>query len=217
MKEVIRILSFDPGATKMGWSLCTYNVKTGKFIVHKTGTIIGDVLLNKYKEYEVIYDKAYLRLIAIREEISKMAYLRPDYVTCEDFFYQHGLHTAYASLALCVHMIKDAIKSSLSLPVILIPARRVKWVLSGSGSSTKDGISEAIKNSADISIMTIQDELKNKEDIITGTTKTSILDDMSEHECDAIAIAYTFAKDIFISLDKTMLYTNNKNKEISSE
>lgn len=216
MKEVVRILAFDPGTTKMGWSLCTYNVKTGKFVVHKTGTIVGDTLLNKYKEYRVIYDKAYLRLIAIKEEVSKMTYLRPDYVTCEDFFYQRGLHTAYASLALCVHVIKDAIKNTLNLPVILIPARRVKWVLSGSGSSNKEGISDAIKNSTDISIMTIQDELKNKEDIVTGTTKTSILDNMTEHECDAIAIAYTFAKDIFISLDKTMLYTN-KNKESSDE
>jgi Holliday junction resolvasome RuvABC endonuclease subunit len=213
MKETIRILSFDPGATKMGWALSIYNVKTGKFTVQKSGEIVGDKLLSKIKEYEVIYDKSYLRLSAIKNEIMNLAYLRPDYVTCEDFFYQRGLHTAYASLAVCVFVIKDAIKESLNLPVLLIPARRAKWVLSGFGGSNKEAITESLEKNKDIYVTTIQDKINNKDDIITGVTKTSVLENMSEHECDAIAIGYTFAKDVFISLDKSMLYNNIKKKE----
>lgn len=204
-KDTIKVLSFDPGK-QLGWALCTYHVKTGVFTVTKTGTIDATKLFTKVKGLHVLYGKSHLEYELLKEALSNLTYLKPDFVACEDFYYQQGLHKAYASLAICVFIIKSEMKKLLGLPVTLIASRRAKMVVSGQGGATKDDIEQSISDNEDIFVSSLYEQISQNENIITDTNKSSVLDNMTQHERDAIGIGYTFVKDIFLSLDPSLIY-----------
>lgn len=203
MKEVIKILGYDPGLTTIAWVLCTYNTKTGILAISRTGEICGDKTILKVKEQQAIYPSSFLKLLQLEEEVKRLCTLKPDYVVCEDFFYQFGRHKAYAILALCIHQIRLATKESLGLPVTLIPTKRAKQLLAGSGGASKEDVQEAIRVSNDIVFETIHEQIKNAEDIVVNenTNRTINIDELSHHVCDAIAVIYAFIKESLLALE----------------
>jgi Holliday junction resolvasome RuvABC endonuclease subunit len=179
LKCTVKILSFDPGLTCTGWALTEYNTTTGKAFVSKRGKIEGKRALNKYKEKLVLFNKSYIQLTHLEEELFNLMRYKPDYVVTESAFWQPGRTAAYAALVLCIHTIERVIGTNLGLPVFKLAPQCIKRIVTDHGQASKITVQEAILLNPDI-------ELKE--------TKQNPIEKMVEHEADAIACAWAFIK-----------------------
>lgn len=184
IKQVIKILSFDPGLTCTGWALSEYNIKTGMFHTTKRGKIEGKKALTKNRELLALYTKRLVQLDVLGESARDLMRFNPDYVAIEAAFHQPGRTSAYEALILCIHEIEKVVKQELNLPVFKIAPRNVKRVAAHTGNAGKQTVQEAIIGNTCITI---------KE------TKQNPLEKMVEHEADAIAVGYAFATDVLLA------------------
>jgi Holliday junction resolvasome RuvABC endonuclease subunit len=203
-KDIIRVLSFDPGLYKMGYALSEYNLRTGKCKILEFDLILGDRIAKERKKYMLpIFAKQYTILCAIHDHSKEiMMRVKPDYVVSEGAF-AHLFIAAFISLKLVIDRIRQAAHKSLNINPYEMPPKEVKAVVF-EGTATKDDIYNAVNTHNDI---LIKDKVKYKE--------------ASEHEADAIAINYAFCKKfiplILQGIDPTAKKIKKKRKKILLE
>lgn len=185
---VSKILSFDPGTTVKGWAASTYDSSTGLFNVLKYGSLKPSQMAMKDKERVSIYGRRLITFELIECEVTKLIdNVKPDYMASEDVFLNHRNVQAFASLTLCLHSMA---KASMSRGMILhaIPPRSVKLIVANDGAADKHAIQLALINNPNISI---------------HENKQMRVEDMNEHEADAIGIGYAFAIAVLPTLETT--------------
>lgn len=176
----IRILSFDPAITKMGWAVSDYSTETDIDHVVKYGLIKGDVVIKEIKKTMMPeFSKQYTILTAYRDLLCMMIReFSPDYVVTEGAF-AHRFPRAYASLTLVIDRIRQAAHETLHCDIYQIPPTEIKSIVTGSGIASKDDIRASILGN---------------EKIVFKQSKQNPIAEASEHEFDAIGAGYSFAK-----------------------
>jgi Holliday junction resolvasome RuvABC endonuclease subunit len=174
-KLPVKILAFDPAAGNTGWALTSFAPVTRKLTVISTGIINGDKAMRALtKGMLPEFSKQYTVLQAIRITVSNLVKdSAPDAVVSEAPF-AHRFPAAFASLTLVVDRIRTASRLITGRDIAVYPPMEVKKAVTGKGSANKDAMKASV--------------LGHKK--IVFPQKKSI-EDLTEHEYDAIAVAYT--------------------------
>ena len=192
----VRILSFDPGTTNMGWALSEYDPMTGQFNVHSYGVFKSTKVAKKRKEEVECFGQRMIALRVVFEETSKlMQQYQPNFVVTEDTFFNPGTPQAHIALLLCIHAIEHMLYTTYhdqrlvhatAKKIYKLAPSTIKMILSGHGMSIKAKMMDALMSANEIQFVN-----KSKEEL-EGL--------LIEHEVDAIAVGYTFAKTELISI-----------------
>ena len=194
--HAVHILSFDPGTTNMGWALSEYNLDTGQFDVHHFGLFKSAKIAKKRKEDVECFGQRLISLRVVFEETSKLILqYQPHYVVTEDTFFNPGTPQAHIALLLCIHAVEHMMYTFYNEGKLVHHSSRklyklapstIKMITSGHGSSVKSKMLDAVLNEENIQFVN-----KSKEELETILT---------DHETDAIACGYAFAKTELIVL-----------------
>lgn len=197
--EPIRILSFDPGSTNMGWAISEYIVDTGDFLVLNYGIFKASKIAKKRKDEVLDFGQRLISLSVINEEVEKLLNShQPHYVVTEDAFFNPGTPQAYISLLLCIHTVEQTLyrtfrngklKHQSAKKLYKIAPSTIKMIISGKGSNFKQQVIDSIVNNEQITFKNVQ-----VDDV--GNPIVSLI----EHEADAVAGGFAFAKTNLIIL-----------------
>lgn len=177
-KNEIKILSFDPGSTTMGWSVSIYNKKTGNLTVKRFGTMEPKKVVSRVamREQTEKYGTRLMSLSYIKEQMIEILRIhQPHCIVAESAFFCSRFPNAFAALVQVVNVIDMVAMELMKVQVYKISPKLAKHAMTGKGTSGKLDMITAVKNSEHIKFQ----QRKN-------------LDDMTEHEADSIAIAYAF-------------------------
>ena len=170
------ILSFDPGLSFSGWAYSV--IENNIFSVQDCGLITPNKTVD-HKEHrgEVeLYGKRIITLSLLRGMIVElMNQFHPDVVVSEDAFFNPRRPGAYEALIQWILTVSFLLRDEYHLPLHRIPPKLVKKYISGIGTADKEGVRNAVAQHKDIMV---------QPDII--------VDNLVEHEGDAIAIGYTY-------------------------
>lgn len=181
MKDVFRIMSFDPGVTCCGWARSEFNRKTGQLNVIRRGKIEGQRSLMRNKDQLSIYGSRIIQLSQLEIEIQKIMKFSQDYVVCEDVYYDPRRPNAYASLLLATHVIEMNVMRYLNKPLIRMGAKTAKSIVTNNANADKE---------------TVQETILSHDKIIIKDTRSNPIELMSEHEADSILIGMAFCIDL---------------------
>lgn len=122
-----------------------------------------------------VYGRRIITLALLREMIRElMNRFAPDIVASEDAFFNPRRPGAYEALIQWILTVSFVLRDEYQRPLYRIPPKLVKKFISGVGTSDKEGVKKAILQHKDIKIPS---------DIH--------VEELMEHEGDAIAIGYT--------------------------
>lgn len=186
MLKNIRILSFDPGLSKAGWSIIDYKPDAGTLVVNQFGMLSANRLTTHRDLEEEVkrFGKQIIALNALRDMVASLfTEYQPDYVVAEDTFFNPITPSAYAALLQWLNTVALYLYREHQLPLYRISPRSVKLCSAGYGGSGKGNVQEAIIR---------LNNLKFKQ--------KKYLAGLTEHEADAIAVAYTFVIEMLPSL-----------------
>ena len=197
--EPIKILSFDPGQGNMGWAISEYTIENGDFHVLNYGVFKASKVAKKRKEEVLDFGQRLVSLSVICEEVEKLLLShQPHYVVTEDTFFNPGTPQAYVSLLLCIHTVERTLyrtffngklKHQTAKKLYKIAPSTIKMIISGKGSNFKQQVIDSIIENEQITFKNSQVD-ENGNPLIT----------LIEHEADAIAGGFTFAKTNLIIL-----------------
>ena len=169
------ILSFDPGLSFSGWAYS--DAEKDVFSVKDCRLITPNKTVD-HKEHrgEVeIYGKRIITLSLLRGMIRElMDKFKPDIVVSEDAFFNPRRPGAYEALIQWILTVSFLLRDEYHLPLYRIPPKLVKKYISGMGTADKEGVKRAVAQHKDIRL-----------------SPDIIIDNLMEHEGDAIAIGYT--------------------------
>lgn len=179
----VRILSFDPGTTCLGWAVSNFDTKTTKFQVVKFGNILPSTISKKLKSDCEQYTQQLISLEVI-ENLTKelITTYTPTYIVTEDAFFQPKRVNAFIALKFCIHTIARVSKN-FGMGIYKLAPCDIKKMMSGSGHANK---------------ITIQDAIINHPDISFKAAKQIAFDKMVEHEADAIAVGWAFTRHLLV-------------------
>ena len=182
MKDTIRVLSFDPGTSLMGYAVEDYHLKTGKVVVIKHGLLKGDqIIKDRKKDMLPYFSKQYTVLDAIRDAVTSLIdEHKPNYVASENAF-SYRFVTAFAALLLTIDRIRQACHNTLHRDVYLLQPKEVKQAMADNGAATKDDMKTAVLKC---------------ENLTFRKSIAKSIDTASEHEFDAIGVGYAFTQRI---------------------
>jgi Holliday junction resolvasome RuvABC endonuclease subunit len=204
--NILRILSFDPGFSVLGWSLCEYNKSTDQLYFSKYGDFRTLKQIKKQKDLIDKFDSNILATIYLEQEIKKLiSFVKPHFTVTEDVFINYLRPQAYAPLFLCVHIISRILFQYFEQPLYKLPPKTIKMIMTGSGNSDKDSVHDSILNNPSITIK------ENKQIPLLR---------LLSHHTDAMAAGYTFIRVILPTLTVEQVqegYMQYNKKEESSE
>lgn len=183
-QENLLIVGIDPGTDTLGACIAEIELSGSfKMKVIDTITINGTEHLKHnrgYMELSKIHGNKYARLKAIENALDKwFSKHKPHLVCSESPFMYHSPH-AFASLTEALTIIRISLsKYNDSMFLFLVPPQMAKAAI-GSLSDKKLGVRPAIEE-------LLSDGVKYGLEISSYLD----IDKMSEHELDAIAVAYT--------------------------
>lgn len=176
----IVVLGIDPGINHTGWSILHYSNTNDISSIVTFGTIEANDIAKKFHKEDFKQFSKVISLEIYRAELkSLMEKYNPQFVACEDAFYNPRMPNAFLSLKLCIHTIQQLLFQEYRKPLYLIAPKLIKQVISDDGTASKTAVQDAITNRADL---------------IVKDTKNNPVAKMVEHEADSIAIAYSFVK-----------------------
>jgi Holliday junction resolvasome RuvABC endonuclease subunit len=172
----MKLLTFDPGFTTCGWAVSDYDHKTGIFKVLKRGEYQSTKIALKDKVNVEKYGQRMIAARLLKKEVDRLITIhKPNVIVTEDAFFNPFRPNAYLALIICIHTIENACFDKDYKLEKLAP-KLIKQRVSGSGSSGKLNIQEAIK--------------ENKKIIVDK------IDELTEHEADAIGVSVAWATNI---------------------
>lgn len=175
-KQIVRILCFDPGLTKTGWSLIDYNIETSNCTISKYGVLMPNKITGHVamKEDCDKYGKRVMALCELEAQVKELIEaLNPEYVACEDIFYNPRRPMAFIALSQWLTTIELLLKK-FYLPLYKVPTKIAKKEIYGSGSADKVDVQSAILANGRIQF------------------KTKPPKELCEHEADSIAVGLGF-------------------------
>lgn len=186
MSGKITILGIDPGIHNTGLCVCKYDPRDQKLYVTDYWTLKAADLAKKENRQESKQFGNVFSLFLYEREFAKiLETVKPDYVACEDAFYNPHMPNAFASLKLCIASIQRVLYTTQHRPLFCIPTRLAKKQTASTGDAGKVAIQTAIRQLSDL---------------VIKDTKAKPIIKMVEHEADSIAIAYTFMKQMLPDL-----------------
>ena len=175
--NIIKIMGIDPGLNSTGISIGHYDIDTGIL------TIVAFMLIqaNALAKQELKQDsKKYGNIVSLdiyeREIDAIIEKYNPDYVCCEDAFFNPKMPNAFLSLKLCINSIKRLLYHKYQKILYTIAPKAAKQCVC-TGTADKLAIQEAIH------------KLPN---LVIKSTKKFDSNKMSEHESDAVAQTVSF-------------------------
>ena len=176
MKNCVSILAFDLG-NNLGWAQINCSLKPQiKVAVPDHGTIYLDSLTNERlkKEYNEIYSRSRVKLLAFEETIRKIIENAnvPDAIVVEDIFCMPNRVSAFRALTLYMETLERIVNLEYKKRLVCVPTKICKMMTANSGSADKDDVQAAILSNPAITV-------KKPEKL-------------SQHSSDAIAVAYSF-------------------------
>lgn len=183
MKSQVSILAFDLGKT-MGWARCSCSVRPElKMTVVDQGTIYFDQLATEYmrKNYNEIYSRPRVRMILFEDIVRKLtSQVKYDAFVVEDIFLNPKRVSAFRSLMIYMETLERIVNTEKMMRLHTVPTRVCKQHISGFGGSDKSEVQDAVLTHPNIVVK------KPNE--------------MSEHESDAVAVAWAMANSYLNSL-----------------
>lgn len=191
------IIAIDPGITNCGINLST-KVKD-KLKILKTINIAGSRKLREQDEIDAAetYGERTGKLLRIASAVKDLILENPqvNMIVLEAPFINMRRPLAFASLLEVLHTIKYTVALPNQLKICVVEPKLVKKVFAGNGNAGKDMMREAMEKHV------------SKGKVIL---KDFTIEDLSEHEVDAGAVAYTF---YFDAPDVKKVTTKNKKKK----
>lgn len=180
--NIITVLAFDPGIGMMGWCVIQFDLSDGTTKVVAKGLLTGQHLLKERKELQNKFSKSFIILEVYYEIFCQLIEdHKPDFVVTEGAFY-HKFAQTYASLSLVIHTLRRACRIKLGIDLYEVAPMETKKEITGNHMADKNQIKQALLTRPGLTI---------KE------SPTASLDDVSEHEYDAIGHGLTFiSKDL---------------------
>ncbi len=170
-----RILAFDPGSTMMGWCVIDYDNTLHRFNILHHETITGTQLLKQRKTMQAKFTKSFIVLDVYYDIFCQLiTTYQPNYIVTEGAFY-HRFVQAYASLTLVIHTLRRACWVLQCDNIHEVAPMETKKTITGNSMADKTLIKTCIL---------AMPEIDNLTDV----------DDISEHEFDAIAHGITFIR-----------------------
>ena len=171
----MKILSFDPGLSFSGWAYTT--AENGIFSVEHCGLLTPSKTVDhkEHREEVDLYGRRIITLALLRTMIRElMGRFTPDIVVSEDAFFNPRRPGAYEALVQWILTVSFVLRDEYQLPLYRIPPKLVKKYISGIGTADKEGVKKAVAQHDDIRL-----------------SPEIVIDNLMEHEGDAIAIGYT--------------------------
>lgn len=170
------ILGIDPGITFCGVCVGEYT-DTGVFKIHHAELINNNLKFEKTdKDLINLHGKKVAKLLRIANVCLTLIENFPiECIVMEKSFFNPGRPNAFGSLLEVISVLRFMVAVPCGKPLFLYPPKSVKNVFSGDGSSLKTGMLDALTE-------------KTKANVISLPREIELL---SEHEIDAVAIAYT--------------------------
>lgn len=172
----LSILSYDLG-NDLGIAFSKYNRQTKVLNVIKTKLISIDAIKRANKvEFDYCSPKC-VNTIVFERIISSliMDYSPIDIFVVEDIFVRYNRIRTYSSLLLYLNKLEEIVALRFKKSLFKIAPKTIKKTFADSGTANKIQMMQTIYNKQDI---------KLKKHMIN----------LSEHETDAIGVAYTFCK-----------------------
>lgn len=188
----IRILAIDPGVTVLGWALLCYDLVDGNTVVSEHSVLTGQRLLKERKAMQDRFSKSFIVLEVYYQLFCQLIEEhRPDYVVSEGAFYHRFAHT-YASLTLVIHTLRRACHDKLGCDIYEVAPMETKKTVTGNNMADKSQIKSALQTRQGLTIL---------------ETVETPLEEISEHEYDAIGHGLAFiAKELpTVLASQTML------------
>ncbi len=177
MKPTYNILSFDIGAN-LGWCHGIVDLRNGlEFTVSDHGVVsMQNLLKTRAHTFSSAYDNKSIKLFLYEQTVTELINRRKfDAYVTEDVFMNPRLPTAYEMLVLYRGVVERCVLSQKNCPLVRVAATSAKLAVSGTGGADKDQVQLAVLNHPDINFR----------------RPTNVL---SEHEADAIANGFAYAK-----------------------
>ena len=176
-KEVIRVLSVDPGITNMGICIGEYNRTSKHFTVLKTINLQGAKHRKRDKLMRRNCSQSFCVLSGIKDYVLKtlLPEWSPDYIACEGAFHNHNFPGAHQALVLVIHILRECAFEWYQDDITDMAPMTIKKIVTGKGNAPKELIKTSIMSHTDITLPF---------DINT----------LTEHEIDAIAHGYAFCR-----------------------
>lgn len=169
------ILSFDPGLSFSGWA---YTQATDTiFAVQQCGLLTPSKTVDhkEHRQEVELYGRRIITLALLRGMIRElMNRFSPDLVVSEDAFFNPRRPGAYEALIQWILTVSFVLRDEYQRPLYRIPPKLVKKYISGIGTADKEGVKKAVASHTDIKL-----------------SSEIVVDNLMEHEGDAIAIGYT--------------------------
>lgn len=177
--NTITIMGIDPGINNTGVNIAHYDIDKNILTVVAYTLIQANNLAKKeMKEDSKLYGNIVSLDIYERELHLLVEKYHPDYICCENSFYNPHMPNAYLSLSLCITSIRRMLYHFHNKTLYTIPPKSAKQCVC-SGDANKLVIQEAIYQLPDL---IIKRDKKNKNN------------ELVEHIADSIAISYAFCK-----------------------
>jgi Holliday junction resolvasome RuvABC endonuclease subunit len=181
MRKTVSILGIDPGINNTGLSFNKYDIETGELLVNNYYVVHANDLAKKENRSDSrCFGNVFSLFLYEREMRRIITQFKPDYVASEDAFYSPRTPNAYVSLKLCIATVQRVLYTDFRQELHRVPPKLAKMAI-GDACAGKVAVQEAILNHPSIKIKQV---------------KARPVEKMTEHEADAIAIAYAFAKHI---------------------
>ena len=179
MSKMVTILGIDPGINNTGLCFCKYDPSTGILNVNNYTVLHANELAKKENKQDVKSFGNVFSLFLYEREMRKIiADFNPDYVACEDAFYNPRTPNAFISLKLCIGAIQRILYTDHKKPLFKVAPKLAKMYV-GNACAGKVAVQQQVQSLSDIKIKEV---------------KARPLEEMVEHEADSIAIAYAFTK-----------------------
>jgi len=171
----MKILSFDPGLSYSGWAYT--NADHGIFSVEQCGLLTPNKTVDhkEHRDEVELYGRRIITLALLRVMVRDLINrFHPDIVVSEDAFFNPRRPGAYEALIQWILTVSFILRDEFQLPLYRIPPKLVKKYISGMGTADKEGVKKAVAEHKDIRL-----------------SPDINIDNLMEHEGDAIAIGYT--------------------------
>lgn len=184
-KPIVSVLSIDPGLSTFGWAFSEYDRSAKKLSILNYGNYCPARLAER-KEFDHdvrLYGHRIMSLCVARIEIDYLyRTYNPDFVCCEDAFFNRFRPTAYAALLQWITTIELFLKDKYKQQLYKMSPKTIKHAI-GKGDSDK--------------MQVLKNVLNNQQMEFKGSKK-----DLIEHEWDACACGWAFSKTILPDLLK---------------
>lgn len=189
--EKIKVVSFDPGISSLGWSCLEYNSKLDKLEVVKYGTLKASKLAQKQKELVKAFDTRVVALNEIRKLILEViAPFIPHFFVTEDTFFNSKFPNAFGALLMCICTIERTLfdlnvlyenSHNTARSLYKLSPRTIKSIATGNSLSYKENMLQSLK-------------VNPKVHFRSKTPIEEIARTITEHEVDAISCGYSFVE-----------------------